>query len=49
VRLAGLALRGTGARGQPSPVQDIEDLKQPRALSDMLTELGRALPELKGR
>ncbi|HEX3764672.1 MAG TPA: TraB/GumN family protein [Kofleriaceae bacterium] len=33
--------------GQPISPQMIEDLKQPRALSDMLTELGRAVPEIK--
>ena len=37
-----------GRRGDPLSAQDIEDLKHPRALSDMLTELGRAVPELKG-
>jgi pheromone shutdown-related protein TraB len=33
--------------GEPINAQMIEDLKQPRALSDMLTELGRAVPEIK--
>src|SRR5262247_3541017 len=32
---------------EPINAQMIEDLKQPRALSDMLTELGRAVPEIK--
>jgi pheromone shutdown-related protein TraB len=43
-----IALRGTGARGKPVSVQEIEDLKQPKVLSDMLTELGRVVPEIKG-
>lgn len=37
-----------GKRGEPITAQTIEDLKQPRALSDMLTELGRLVPEIKG-
>ena len=32
---------------EPINAQMIEDLKQPRVLSDMLTELGRAVPEIK--
>jgi pheromone shutdown-related protein TraB len=36
-----------GRAGEPINAQMIEDLKQPRALSDMLTELGRAVPEIK--
>jgi pheromone shutdown-related protein TraB len=36
-----------GQRDQPISAEMIEDLKQPRALSDMLTELGRAVPEIK--
>jgi pheromone shutdown-related protein TraB len=32
---------------EPINAQMIEDLKQPRALSDMLAELGRAVPEIK--
>jgi pheromone shutdown-related protein TraB len=34
--------------GEPISEQTIEDLKQPKALSDMLAELGRAVPEIKG-
>ncbi|HEX7842379.1 MAG TPA: TraB family protein, partial [Kofleriaceae bacterium] len=34
--------------GEPVSEQTIEDLKQPKALSDMLAELGRAVPEIKG-
>lgn len=39
-----------GAPGGDEPIsaQMVEDLKQPRALSDMLSELGRAVPEIKG-
>lgn len=36
-----------GRSSEPINAQMIEDLKQPRALSDMLTELGRAVPEIK--
>jgi pheromone shutdown-related protein TraB len=44
-----VAFRSTSARhGAPVSVEEIENLKHPRALSDMLTELGRAVPELKG-
>jgi pheromone shutdown-related protein TraB len=39
---------GDGKPHEPISAQTIEDLKQPRALSDMLTELGRAVPEIKG-
>ena len=37
----------TGPGGEPVSAQTIEDLKQPKALSDMLAELGRAVPEIK--
>jgi pheromone shutdown-related protein TraB len=40
---------GDGRPGDgPITAQTIEDLKQPRALSDLLSELGRAVPEIKG-
>ena len=39
---------GDARRGEPISAEMIENLKQPRALSDMLTELGRAVPEIKG-
>ncbi len=38
---------GDPRSSEPINAQMIEDLKQPRALSDMLTELGRAVPEIK--
>ena len=36
-----------GRGDEPITAQMIEDLKQPKALSDMLAELGRAVPEIK--
>lgn len=39
---------GAQPDGEPVSAQTIEDLKQPKALSDMLAELGRAVPEIKG-
>lgn len=52
VTLFGSLLFGSDPGGgrqadEPISAQMIEDLKQPRALSDMLTELGRAVPEIK--
>lgn len=35
-------------KGEPVTESTVEDLKEPRALSEMLTELGRAVPEVKG-
>jgi len=35
-------------KGQPVTEKTVEDLKEPKALSEMLTELGRAVPEVKG-
>ncbi len=35
------------AKDEPITAQTIEDLKEPKALSDMLTELGNAVPEIK--
>src|SRR6185295_11736510 len=46
--LLGGSERDDGKPHEPISAQTIEDLKQPRALSDMLTELGRAVPEIKG-
>jgi pheromone shutdown-related protein TraB len=40
-------LAGWGNKGEPVTEQTIEDLKQQKALSEMLTELGRAVPEIK--
>ena len=41
--------RSNGKAGDAAPVtvQTIEDLKAPKALSEMLAELGRAVPEIK--
>src|SRR5262245_37077230 len=35
-------------KGEPVDAKTVEDLKEPKALSEMLTELGRAVPEVKG-
>lgn len=35
-------------KGEPVTEQTVEDLKEPKALSEMLTELGKAVPEVKG-
>jgi len=35
-------------KGAPVTSKTVEDLKEPKALSEMLTELGRAVPEVKG-
>lgn len=35
-------------KGEPVDEKAIEDLKEPKALSEMLTELGKAVPEIKG-
>jgi pheromone shutdown-related protein TraB len=37
-----------GGKGEPITEAAIEDLKEPQALSEMLNELGRAVPEIKG-
>lgn len=37
----------SGAAPEPVTTETIEGLKEPRALSEMLTELGRAIPEIK--
>lgn len=36
-----------GDKGDPVSEQAIEDLKEPKALSEMLNELGQAVPEIK--
>jgi len=36
-----------GGTNEPITEQTIENLKEPKALSEMLTELGRAVPEIK--
>jgi pheromone shutdown-related protein TraB len=38
---------GAGS-GEPVTAKTVEDLKEPKALDDMLVELGRAIPEVKG-
>jgi pheromone shutdown-related protein TraB len=35
-------------KGDEVTAKTVEDLKEPKALSEMLTELGRAVPEVKG-
>jgi pheromone shutdown-related protein TraB len=35
-------------KGEAVTAKTVEDLKEPKALSEMLTELGRAVPEVKG-
>jgi pheromone shutdown-related protein TraB len=34
--------------GKPVTAETVEELKEPKALSEMLTELGQAVPEVKG-
>jgi pheromone shutdown-related protein TraB len=36
------------SKGEVVTEKTVEDLKEPKALSEMLTELGRAVPEVKG-
>ena len=46
-----VAARRLGRRRQeakPVTAETVEDLKEPKALSEMLTELGKAVPEVKG-
>jgi pheromone shutdown-related protein TraB len=35
-------------KGEPVTEESLESLKEPKALSEMLTELGRAVPQVKG-
>ena len=42
------SLFGGGEEGEPVTETTVEGLKEPKALSEMLTELGRAAPEVKG-
>jgi pheromone shutdown-related protein TraB len=35
-------------KGEPVTERTVEDLKEPKALSEMLTELGKAVPQIKG-
>ena len=40
--------KGDDGKGEPITEATLEDLKEPKALSEMLSELGRAVPEIKG-
>jgi pheromone shutdown protein TraB len=44
---AGPATDRPGANGEPLSADDVERLKEPKALSEMLAELAHALPEVK--
>lgn len=41
-------IAGGDDKGEPVTAQTVEDLKEPKALSEMLIELGKAVPEVKG-
>ena len=41
-------LAGWGKKGDPVTAETVEDMKEHKALSEMLSELGRAMPEVKG-
>ena len=45
--LWGLLAGGSEDQGKPVTKEVVEDLKEPRALSEMLSELGRVVPEVK--
>ena len=45
--LTSLMVGWDDGKGEPVDEKAIEDLKEPKALSEMLTELGRAVPEIK--
>ncbi|HEV7556570.1 MAG TPA: TraB/GumN family protein [Kofleriaceae bacterium] len=42
-----ISLAATLARGDANKPVDVEQLKEPKALSDMLAEIGRAMPQVK--
>jgi pheromone shutdown-related protein TraB len=46
--VSSLLVGGADQDGEPVSADAIEKLKEPKALSEMLTELARALPEIKG-
>ena len=46
--LSSLLVGWEDEKGQVVSEKTVEDLKEPKALSEMLTELGRAVPEVKG-
>jgi len=41
-------IAGGEEQGEPVTAETVEHLKEPKALSEMLTELGNAVPEVKG-
>jgi pheromone shutdown-related protein TraB len=41
-------IAGGEDEGEPVTAETVEGLKEPKALSEMLTELGKAVPEVKG-
>ena len=46
--LSSLLVGWEDKKGEAVTEKTVEDLKEPKALSEMLTELGRAVPEVKG-
>ncbi len=46
--LSSLLVGWEDSKGEAVTEKTVEDLKEPKALSEMLTELGRAVPEVKG-
>jgi pheromone shutdown-related protein TraB len=46
--LAGLVMGGGDDKGEPVTAHTVEQLKEAKALSEMLAELGREIPEVKG-
>lgn len=46
--LSSLLVGWDDKKGEAVTEKTVEDLKEPKALSEMLTELGRAVPEVKG-
>ena len=46
--LSSLMVGWEDEKGEPVSEKTVEQLKEPKALSEMLTELGRAVPEVKG-
>jgi pheromone shutdown-related protein TraB len=46
--LSSLLVGWDDGKGEAVTEKTVEDLKEPKALSEMLTELGRAVPEVKG-
>jgi pheromone shutdown-related protein TraB len=46
--LSSLLVGWEGGKGEPVTEKTVEDLKDPKALSEILSELGNAVPEVKG-